>query len=358
MPDQVGATVALVAPSAAILGGQGIQARALLENFGKEGRRVFLLPIDPVFPRGLRWIRRVPFARTAVNLCLYLPSLIRLQAADVVHVFSASYWSFLVAQAPALVAARVLGKRVILNYHSGEADDHLEHWGVLVHPWLRLAHEVVVPSEYLRAVFRRHGYDVFVVPNVVDTSRFRYRERAPLRPRCVSVRNLERMYAVDNTIEAFARVLDRFAEATLTIAGYGSEERRLRNLAAARAPGAVRFVGRVEPRDMPYLLDEADIFLNSSVVDNQPLSVLEAFAAGLPVVTTPTGDIANMVRDDETGRLVPPGDPAAMANAVIGLLKQPDRAAAIARHASAELERHSWGYIRERWTAIYAGRPA
>jgi phenylacetate-CoA ligase len=257
-----------------------------------------------------------------------------------------------------MIAARLLGKRVILNYHSGEAQDHLDRWGVLVHPWLRLAHQIVVPSEYLRDAFRRHGYAVCVVPNVVDTSQFRYRERASLRPRFLSTRNLEPMYGVDNTIEAFARIRERFREATLTVAGYGSEEGRLRQLAAQRAAGAVTFAGRVEPREMPALLDQADIFLNSSIIDNQPLSVLEAFAAGLPVVTTPTGDIANMVRDKETGRVVPPGDPSAMANAAIELVQSASSAAAIARRARAELEKYSWSNVRKRWAAVYAGLPA
>jgi glycosyltransferase involved in cell wall biosynthesis len=65
----------------------------------------------------------------------------------------------------------------------------------------------------------------------------------------------------------------------------------------------------VAPTELPALLDQADVFVNSSIVDNQPVSVLEAFAAGLPVVSTPTGDIANMIRDGETGLLVPAGDP-------------------------------------------------
>jgi phenylacetate-CoA ligase len=205
-----------------------------------------------------------------------------------------------------MAVARTLGKRVILNYHSGEADDHLARWGVRVHPWLRLAHEIVVPSEYLRDVFARHGYRARVIPNVVDTSRFLFRERVPLRPRLVSTRNLESHYGLDNTIEAFALVRERYPEATLTIAGYGGEEQSLRRLAGSLAPDAVRFVGRVEPPQMPSLLDAADVFVNSSVVDNQPVSVLEAFASGVPVVSTPTGDIANMVRDVETGLLVPP----------------------------------------------------
>jgi len=348
--------IAIVAPSLGILGGHGVQAQALIERLEGEGWPVDLLPINPPFPSGLGWIRQVPYARTVLNQALYLPSLLRLRAADVVHVFSASYWSFLLAPAPAMVVARALGKRVILNYHSGEADDHLARWGVLVHPWLRLAHEIVVPSEYLREVFARYGYRARIVPNVVDTSHFLYRDRRPAGPHLVSTRNFERYYRVDNTLQAFALVRARYPQATLSVAGYGSEEPRLRRLAASLGLTGIRFLGRVEPNDLPAVLDGADVFVNSSTVDNQPVSVLEAFAVGLPVVSTPTGDLANMVRDGETGLLVPSGDAPAMAKAVISLLEDPDRAAAMARRARVEVEKYSWPHVRERWAAIYAGR--
>jgi glycosyltransferase involved in cell wall biosynthesis len=257
-----------------------------------------------------------------------------------------------------MAVARALGKRTILNYHSGEADDHLARWGWLVHPWLRLAHEIVVPSEYLRKVFARHGYRVRVVPNVVDTSHFRDRERRALGPHLVSTRNLERHYRIDNTLEAFALVRARYPHATLNVAGYGSEEPQLRRLATVLGTTGIRFLGRVKPNDLPAILDGADVFVNSSTVDNQPVSILEAFAAGLPVVSTPTGDIANMVRDGETGLLVPAGDPAAMAKAVISLLEDPDRAATMARRARGEVEKYSWANVSKQWAAIYAGEPA
>lgn len=350
--------VALVAAGLDVLGGQGIQARALVEGLVADGYPVTFVPINPAFPPGLRWVRRYPYVRTVLNQLLYLPSLVRLRRADVVHVFSASYWSFLLAPLPALLAARRLGKRVVLNYHSGEAADHLARWGRLVHPWLRLADEIVVPSEYLRVVFAEHGYRARVIRNVVQTSPSRYRERLPLRPRLLSTRNLEPYYRVDNTVEAFALLKGRYPEATLTIAGYGSQAERLRRLAASLDVEGVRFAGRVEPHRMPALYETADIFVNSSVVDNQPLTVLEAFAAGLPVVTTGTGDIAAMVAHGEAGVLVPPGDPAAMAKAVTSLLEEPERALAIARRARQEVQRHSWPEVREQWAAAYAGRPA
>lgn len=347
--------IALIAASLDIVGGQEVQAKILREQIRREGYQVDFIPINPAFPPGLKKIRRVPYLRTVINECLYIPNLWRLRHADVVHLFSASYWSFILAPLPAIIAAKAFGKRVILNYHSGEADDHLRRWGALVLPWLKLVDEIVVPSEYLKQVFARYGCRTRVIRNVVDTSRFRFRERKPLRTRLLSTRNLEPIYRVDNTLKAFSILKSRHPEATLTLAGYGSEEQRLRRLATPFSKD-VRFLGRVEPQAMPAVYDNADIFVNSSVVDNQPLSVLEAFAAGLPVVSTATGEIANMVRHGETGLIVPPENPEAMAEAVVRLLDNPEQALTMAQRARAEVEKYTWSEVGGQWIASYAGQ--
>jgi glycosyltransferase involved in cell wall biosynthesis len=291
--------------------------------------------------------------RTLVNQALYVPGLTRLAAVDVVHVFSASYASFLLAPVPAMLAARMMNKRVVLHYHSGEAEDHLANWGPLVHPWLRLADEIVVPSAYLGEKFARFGYRTTVIPNVVDVSRFAYRERVPLQPRLLSTRNLEPMYGVDVIVDAFARLRALVPDATLTIAGYGSEEPRLRQEAAPT--GGIRFIGKVAPEHMPDVLAAADIFLNASVVDNQPVSILEAFASGLPVVSTPTGDIPAMLHHGHAGVLVPHRDPAALAAAVAALLDYPDDAREMARRAQHGVDGYTWAAVRDAWSSVYAG---
>jgi glycosyltransferase involved in cell wall biosynthesis len=349
--------VAMVGFSLDIVGGQGVQAATLIAELRRDGYEVRFVPFNPRFPRLIRNARRYRYIRTVLNQALYLPSLPGLRNADVVHVFSASYWSFVLASAPAIVAARSLGKRTVLHYHSGEADDHLARWGWWVHPWLALVDEIVVPSDYLRRVFARYGYPARVIRNVVDTTSFRYRERTPLRPRLLSARNLEPHYRVDNTLEAFALLRARYPEATLTVAGSGSEEGRLRRRADSLGAGAVDFTGRVEPVAMTGLYDRAEVFVNSSVIDNQPVSVLEAFAAGLPVVSTATGDLASMVRDGETGLVVPPDNPAALAKAVARLLDDPERARLMTLRAREEVGRYTWPRVRETWTAVYAGYP-
>jgi glycosyltransferase involved in cell wall biosynthesis len=345
--------VAIVAASLDILGGQGVQARALVDSLRADGQRVMFVPINPRFPRPCGGLRHIRGVRTLVNQSLYLPGLARLAAVDVAHVFSASYASFLLAPLPAMAVARALNKRVVLHYHSGEADDHLANWGALVHPWLRLAHYIVVPSEYLRQVFARYGHTAHVIPNVVDLSRFAYRARRPLGARLLSTRNLEPHYRVDMIVQAYAQLKPLVPEATLTIAGYGSEEPRLRLLVSSAGLADVRFLGRVEPEDMPRVYDNADIFLNASVVDNQPVSILEAFAAGLPVVSTPTGDIGALVRHHDTGLLVPPFEPGAIARAIQWLLANPDRAAGFAERAHASIARYTWPAVRDAWAAMY-----
>src|SRR5688500_3863502 len=347
--------VAVVAANLDILGGQGVQAQALVQSLCEDGVDATLVPINPRFPIGMRWMRRLPYARTVLNELLYVPGLSRLARYDVAHVFSASYASFLLAPVPAMLAARLFGKRVVLHYHSGEALDHLANWGALVHPWLKLADEIVVPSAYLRDVFAKFGYRARVVPNVVDLTVFDYRERRPLRPRLLSTRNLEKYYRVDVIIEAFARYQATCPDATLTVAGYGSEEPKLRAMAAQLTKGGVRFLGNVSPSWMPKLYAYSDIYLNASEVDNQPVSILEAFASDLPVISTPTGDIRSMVRHGETGLLVPPEAPVAMCRAIADVLNRPERALQMAEQAHRELDKYTWRAVRDQWYSVYAG---
>jgi glycosyltransferase involved in cell wall biosynthesis len=213
--------------------------------------------------------------------------------------------------------------------------------------------EIVVPSQYLQRVFAEHGYQTRVIRNIIDTSSFRYRQRKPLRANLLSTRNLESHYGIENTLQAFAIFKKRCPDALLTIAGYGRERDRLQRWVAAQRLDGVSFIGRIEPEAMPRVYDQADIFLNSSTIDNQPVSILEAFAAGLAVVSTPTGDIPSMVRDQSTGLIVPHNDPQAMADAICLLLQHPQQTAQMTDAAREEVEKYTWGHVCDEWEQLY-----
>jgi glycosyltransferase involved in cell wall biosynthesis len=345
--------IAVVAPSLECLGGQAILAAHQVKCLRGDGHDVTFVPVNPKVSRPLEWTRAIRGVRTIVCQASYVPSLARLRGASAVHIFSASYWSFLLAPVPAMLAARRVGAKVVLNYHSGEAEDHLARWGWRVTPWLRLADEIVVSSHYLHTVFAQHGFETTVIPGVVDLSAFGFRDRTG-GPRCLSVRNLAPYYRIDTILRAFARIHARHPDATLTIAGVGPLDRQLRQLATdLGVAGEVRFVGRVEPEDVPALYEQADLLLNTSVVDNQPGSILEAFSAGLPVITTPTGGIAELVRNGDTGLLVPPEDPETTAAVAIWLMEHPTEAAAMAQRARRFVAGFTWAATRDSWLSIY-----
>jgi hypothetical protein len=146
----------LVAPSLRILGGQAVQANYLLQHLSREPMfEVSFVAHNPRLPGPLRLLQRIKYVRTIVTSLVYCVNLLlKVPKHDLIHVFSASYFSFLLAPTPAIFIAHLFGKKVILNYHSGEAEDHLRCWPRTAVPIMRLADALIVPSPYLVEVFK------------------------------------------------------------------------------------------------------------------------------------------------------------------------------------------------------------
>lgn len=346
--------VAIVAPSLGILGGQAIQADRLLRAWrGDAHVDAWLVPINPVPPGPLRYATRIKFVRTVVTQLVYWPLLFReLRRADLVHVFSASYFSFLLSPLPAILVAKLLKRPVVLNYRSGEAPDHLGR-SPIARRVLAWVDRNAVPSRFLRDVFAEYGIDARVIPNIVDMERFSFRRRDPLRPRLLSTRNFEPLYNVGCTLRAFRLVQDRWPDATLTLVGAGSEEARLRALAAELGLARVTFAGRVMPDEIWRCYAEADVYVQTPNIDNMPASVIEAYASGTPVVSTDAGGVPAILTGDTHGLLAPVDDHEAVAHHVLRLLADPRLAERLAVAAHAACQAYSWERVREEWLALY-----
>ncbi len=346
--------VVIVAPSMRQVGGQAVQAELLLKHWKYEpGVCATFVPIDPEFPAMLRWAGSVPLLRTIVRLPFYVRSLWRaMDGSDVAHVFSASYWSFWLAPVPAWLVARWRGKGVVLHYHSGEAQDHLERSWTARWMLRRMRHRAV-PSSYLQDVFAKFGITTKVVPNVVDLSQFGFRSREPLQPVLLCTRGCEPYYAVDDVVRAFARVQDVHPEAALILVGGGSREGEVRSLVKELKLSNVEFCSKVPREAIGSYYDRADVFINGSVLDNMPVSILEAFAAGLPVVSTAPDGIRRLVDHERTGLLSPPRDWKALAENVLRLLNQPGLAQTLAKNGREQVSHYSWSAVRPHWLQLY-----
>ena len=348
--------IAIVAPSLRYVGGHSVQAELFLRNWRDDPDvEAIFVAIDPPLPNWSARAKRVRGLRTLLREPLYIVDLWRALAdVDIAHIFASSYWSFLIAAVPAWLIAKLRGARTLLNYHSGDARDHLTRFRSAPFVMSRVD-ELVVPTRYLTDVLGEFGLRAVVVPNLVDLSQFRYRARRPLRPDLICSRGFSAYYSVDVVVRAFAEVKRDYPDATLALLGEGPLEGELRRLVADLKLADVIFTGVVSRERIGDVYAQADIFINGSSVDAQPVSVIEAFRAGTPVVTTSPEAMPYLVENERTGLLSPVGDAKALAANVIRLLRDSDLAARIAENAYGESHKYEWDVVRGQWLSLYRG---
>ncbi|HEY7604974.1 MAG TPA: glycosyltransferase family 4 protein [Gaiellaceae bacterium] len=163
-----------------------------------------------------------------------------------------------------------------------------------------------------------------VIPNGIDLEPFAG-EPQPREGRMVFIGRLRSPKRVDLALEALRQVREAVPAATLDVVGDGPLRAGLEQLAGRLGVSdRVRFLGT--RTDLPLLLRDAQCFVLASDSEGCPLSVLEAMAAGVPVVATSVGGVPELVVDGETGTLARPGDATELAVALRGVLSAPERA--------------------------------
>src|SRR5262249_13012817 len=204
-----------------------------------------------------------------------------------------------------------------------------------------------------------YGLSTEIVPNIIDLNRFAPRpskdgSRSD-RPHLVVTRNLEGLYDIGTALRAFAIVRENRPGAYMTVAGGGSQREMLVALTQElRVAPYVKFTGRLENNLIAKLLLEADVFVNPSLHDNMPISILESLASGVPVVSTNVCGIPFVVEHQKTAILVPPRDPVAMAQGVLYLLDNPRVAEQLVRAGWDLVQQYTWSYVRPRLLDVYS----
>ena len=354
-----GLKVAIVGPLPPPAGGMANQTRQLAELLQAGQARVQMVPSNaPYWPA---WVSHLPGLRAAFRLVPYAAALWRAAgSSSLLHVMANSGWSWHLFAAPAIWIARLRRVPVVVNYRGGEAAAFLARSGTSVRRSMRCVSRLIVPSAFLQQIFQKHGMAAEIVPNIVDLGRFHppgdVHRAHGAEPRILVARNLEPIYDNETALRAFALVRARWPQARLTIAGTGPELAHLRALAQTLGIAAgVGFVGRMDRDAMARLYRDSDISLNPSRVDNTPNSVLESLASGVPVVSTSVGGVPFIVRDGVTALLVPPGEPKAMADAVLRLLQDATLYSQLREAGLSEVKRYTWERVAPVLAAVYRG---
>ncbi|MBC7617494.1 MAG: glycosyltransferase family 4 protein [Candidatus Saccharibacteria bacterium] len=348
--------VALVGPLPPPSGGMANQCQQLMHLLSSEGLHVELVQTNCSYR--INWVGRVPLLRALFRLAPYVGSLWRSAGnVHVMHLLANSGWAWHLFATPAVIVAHMRSVPIIVNYRGGGADAFFAHAPSYVLKMLARASLCVTPSVFLQRVFTQYGLASTVIPNIIDLARF-----SPVPPRefgsaphLVVTRNLEAIYDVATAIRAFALIQTIYKGARLTVAGTGPELTILRALVAAlNLVDAVHFSGGIENARMPDLYASADCLLNSSTVDNMPIAILEAFASGVPVVSTSAGGIPDLVAHGVNGLLVPVGDDRAMAREALRVLEHPKFAHELRQAGLQEAQKYAWPQVRAKWLDAYS----
>jgi len=322
-----------------------IQAQKMVSLLEKAGIKVIAVKTNADLPGGLHFISKVKGLRTIVGLFLFLNNLHKiLSEVELVYFLSGFFNFFFWVTYPALILIKLHGKKVILSARGGEAGRFFQKYGIFVKPILKRVDAISVPSGFLKEAFKDFlGLDAAIVPNIADLNQFRFRQRIPLQPKLLVTRSLEEIYNVDCVIKAFKKVHDYLPESSLGIVGDGSQRPALEKLVAdLHLSDCVTFYGKIRHSQIQDYYNKYEIFINASNVDNQPGVILEAFASGLPVVSTRAGGISYMVEDGITGLLVALGDHEVLGEKVIKLVKDRELATMLVNNARIECQKYSW----------------
>ena len=251
--------------------------------------------------------------------------------------------------------SRLFGKKYIPILRGGDLPQRLDRNPRFSRMIFKNSHANVAPSGYLKHEFEKRGYRTEFIPNILDISQYPYKERDPVRPRLLYVRAFAKHYNPGLAVEVLKKLKEKYPEAELCMVGPDKDGTMAEVKQLAKDYGlsdSVRFTGVLPKPEWHKLSEDYDIFINTTNVDNTPVSVMEAMALGLPVVSTNVGGLPYLIEDGRDGILVEPNSPDAFAAAVEDLIENPAKAVSLSRNARRKAESFDWQEVRRKWLEL------
>jgi glycosyltransferase involved in cell wall biosynthesis len=340
----------LVSPLAPAIGGMATQADRLILALRHEGIEVDAIPVRET----LALLERVPVIRTVLQYRKRIERLKQIaDRVDGIIVCSCTGLYFDLVTLPVINFCRRRGIPVAISQRGSDT----ETWLASTRRGRRLfraaaakATAVHVSSPYMQRTLARYGIDSRCAPILLDLSTFRYRPRTSSAGVIVNNRTLARFHGGPLLLEAFSRVVERRPGVSLIVAGDGVQGPACHAL--ARSLGISRYItftGALTASGVSDVLATADLVLNTSSEDNIPNAILEAFACGVPVVTSAVGGIPDLVGDDERGYLVRDRNPESFAAAVDRCISDPTGTLRRVEAARLWVEGLCWASLRNQY---------
>lgn len=275
---------------------------------------------------------------------------------SVAHVDVYSGPSFIWADGVSAILRR-LRKPFVLTLHGGNLPQFATKWPAWVSRVLSRATYVTTPSSFLLQSMAPYRADIQPIPNALDLCTYTFRPRIRPEPRLVWLRAFHKIYNPALAPQAAKLLVDEFPNLRLVMIGPDKGDgsvQQTRSIVTNLGLGEYVYLpGRVPKSDVPTWLNRADIFINTTNVDNTPVSVIEAMACGLCVVSTSVGGIPYLLDHGHDALLVPPDNPVAMADAVRRVLTEPGLAERLSQNARAKAASNDWSVVLPRWEELF-----
>ncbi len=276
---------------------------------------------------------------------------------DIAHVDVYSGWAFIWAEWATWLFRR-LSKPVILTLHGGNLPNFAQRWPKRVSRLLGNAMVVTAPSKYLAEQLKWLRGDIRLLPNPIALNNYSFRLRSEPNPKLLWLRAFHEIYNPRQAIRVVDSLKSEFPEIFLMMVGPdkgdGSLQKTQKLANDLELQQSVHFPGGVPKSSVPEWMSKGDIFINTTNYDNTPVSVIEAMASGLPIISTNVGGIPYSLEHEKDALLVPPNNTGAMSSAVKRLLKEPGLSGFLSRNARLKIvEKYDWRVVLPQWKRLY-----
>lgn len=212
----------------------------------------------------------------------------------------------------------------------------------------------VAPSGYLQHIFEKEGFsNVIHIPNSIEIDQYEYKRRTEFAPKLLWVRAFASIYNPTMAVSVLKQLQEFYPAATLTMVGPDKDGSLISTKTFAEELGVtVVFTGQLAKEDWWRLAAEHDVFINTTHFDNTPISVMEAMALGLPVVTTNVGGIPYLLSNTENALLVNDGAADEMTTAILNLISDKERTLLMTQNARSLVMQMDWKIVKEQWEKL------
>ncbi|MET2984702.1 glycosyltransferase family 4 protein [Aureibaculum conchae] len=287
-----------------------------------------------------------------LDMCFSLIKLHKKVDFVLIDTFSTSnfYYALVTSQ-----VARIYGIKYVPILRGGNLPYRLDNSKKMSKLIFNYSFTNIAPSNYLKHEFEKRGLKAKFIPNILEIDSYNFKQREVIKPNLLYVRAFAELYNPTMAIYVFDKIKKDFPDAKLCMVGPDKDNSLIKSKLLAKEldlQNDVEFTGVLVKEKWHKKSEDFDLFINTTNFDNTPVSVMEAMALGLPIVSTNAGGLPYLIEDGVDGMLVEKNDVNEMYKSILSLMKDSVKVKKMTMKARNKVEQFDWVYVKEKWNSV------